>query len=278
MIDRLLKKLRLPRIREVYSEYIERANSTEMSYSGFLTALLEEEAASRDENRLKTLMRQAKFPFDKTIEQFDFRVHPELRRKVFLSYLDASFVKEGKSLVLIGAPGLGKTHLAVAMGIKMVHKGYDVRFVTVQNIVNRVLESQSHKDRAKALKPYLKCDLLCLDELGYLPPEPDIGPVLYELISSRYERRATIITSNKSLTEWGGIIGDTALAGALIDRLLHHGDVYYLKGESYRLKDRSMTIKREIKAQNEDAGDSDLKHPRVCSDDNIQPNLILLRE
>jgi len=246
-MDELLKKLRLPRIRAIYREYVERANLEDLGYSQFLLMLLEEEAASREENRLKTLMRQAKFPFDKTIEQFDFRVHPELRRKVFMSYLDVSFVKEGKSLVLIGAPGLGKTHLAVAMGIKMVHKGYDVRFVTVQNLVNRVLESQSHKDRAKTLKPYLKCDLLCLDELGYLPPEPDIGPVLYELISSRYERQATIITSNKSLTEWGGIMGDNALAGALIDRLLHHGDVYYLKGESYRLKDRGKLIRQETK-------------------------------
>ena len=109
----------------------------------------------------------------------------------------------------------------------------------------QVLEAETHRERKNILKPYLKCDVLCLDEFGYLPLEADVGPILYELISSRYERKATIITGNKSLTEWGGILGDTALAGALIDRLLHHGDVYYLKGESYRLKDRGKPMHPE---------------------------------
>ena len=236
MIEEMLRKLRLPRIRTIYNEWIEKANREEMSYLEFLRGLMEEELCSREEKRLKTLMRRARFPFNKTLEQFDFRVHPELRRKVFRSYLEDSFVKEGKSLVLIGPPGLGKTHLATAIGIRMVQKGFDVRFTTVQSLVNRVLEAETHRERIRILKPYKKCALLCLDELGYLPCDPDIGPILYELISSRYEKKATIITSNKSLTHWGGIIGDNALAGALIDRLLHHGDVYYLKGESYRLK------------------------------------------
>jgi DNA replication protein DnaC len=120
----------------------------------------------------------------------------------------------------------------------MVQRGFDVRFATVQNLVNRVMEGETIRERHRVLKPYLNCDLLCLDEMGYLPPDPEMGPILYELISSRYEKKATIITSNKSLTEWGIILGDTALASALIDRLLHHGDVYYLKGESYRLKDK----------------------------------------
>jgi DNA replication protein DnaC len=249
MIEELLKKLRLPRIRSIYPEYIEKANKEDMKYSDFLLALLEEETASREENRLKALLRRARFPYQKTLEQFDFRLHPELRRKVFQAYLEEGFVREGRSLVLIGAPGLGKTHLTTSIGIRMVQKGFDVRFVTVQNLVNRVLESESIKERHRVLKSYLNCDLLLLDELGYLPPEPEVGPILYELISSRYEKKATIITSNKSLTEWGGIIGDTALASALIDRLLHHGDVYYLKGESYRLKDKDKSVKQEIRGE-----------------------------
>lgn len=245
MIEDLLKKLRLPRIRGLYREYIDKATREEMGYGDFLLALLEEEAASREENRLRTLMRRARFPYQKTLEQFDFRVHAELRRKVFQSYLEETFVRDGKSLVLIGAPGLGKTHLSIAIGIQSVQRGFDVRFVTVQSLVNKVLEPESLKDRHRILKPYLTCDVLILDELGYLPPEPEVGPVLYEVISSRYEKKATIITSNKSLTEWGNILGDTALASALIDRLLHHGDVYYLKGESYRLKDKPAVVSFE---------------------------------
>jgi DNA replication protein DnaC len=217
-----------------------------MGYVDFLRGLLEEELCSREEKRLKTLMRRARFPFHKTLEQFDFRSHPELRRKVFQSYLEETFVREGRSLVFIGAPGLGKTHLCIAIGIRMVHRGFDVRFVSVQGLVNRFLEAESYREKQRVLRPYQCCSLLILDEFGYLMSEPETGPVLYELISSRYEKGATIITSNKSLTEWGGIIGDNALASALIDRLLHHGDVYYLKGESYRLKDKDKSVKQDV--------------------------------
>ena len=275
MMDELLKKLRLPRIRSIYSEYIDRANREDMGYSDFLLSLLEEEAASRDENRLKTLMRNAKFPYLKTLEQFDFRVHPELRRKVFRTYLDDLFIRDGKSLVLIGAPGLGKTHLSISIGIRAVRKNFDVRFTTVQNLVNKVLESETLKERHKILRPYLSCDLLILDELGYLPPEPEVGPVLYELISSRYEKRATIITGNKSLTEWGKILGDTALAGALIDRLLHHGDVYYLKGESYRLKGKPGSVVPGTLNSVETAKFDSL---RDCSESKYGPDLLNLTE
>ena len=237
-MDDLLRRLALPRIRLIYRDVIERAGREELSYSDFLRILLEEEVCAREENRLKNLMKKAKFPFEKTLEQFDFRCHPELRRQVFQNYLEESFVTQGKALVMIGAPGLGKTHAAVAIGIRMVQRKYDVRFITVQRLVNRVLEAETPREREKILRPYRRCALLLLDEFGYLMPEPETGPILYELISERYEKKATIITSNKSLTEWGKIIGDNSLASALIDRLMHHGDVYYLKGESYRLKDK----------------------------------------
>lgn len=211
-MDDLLKRLALPRIRLIYRDVIERAGREEMSYSDFLRILLEEEACAREENRLKRLMKKAKFPFEKTLEQFDFRCHPELRRQVFQNYLEESFVTLGKALVLISAPGLGKTHLSVAIGIRMVQRKFDVRFITVQRLVNRVLQAETAREREKILRPYRRCALLILDEFGYLMPEPETGPILYELISERYEKKATIITSNKSLTEWGKIIGDNSLA------------------------------------------------------------------
>jgi DNA replication protein DnaC len=113
--------------------------------------------------------------------------------------------------------------------------------VVVQELMNRYLASETHKQRVRILKPYKKCDLLILDEFGYLPHGPELGPLLYEIISERYEHSATIITSNKSLKEWGKVLSDTALASALVDRLMHHGDVYYLKGKSYRLRDKPST-------------------------------------
>lgn len=258
-MDELLKKLRLPRIRLIYREWIERANKEAMSYGDFLRGLLEEEMVSREESRLRGLMRRANFPFEKTLEEFDFRCHPELRRQVFKSYLERDFVKEGKSLVLIGAPGLGKTHLGVAIGINMVRQGFDVKFTTVQRLVNRMLEAESPRLRQKEIRQFRNCDLLVLDEFGYLLPEPETGPILYELISERYEKKATIITSNKSLTEWGKIIQDNSLASALVDRLMHHGDVYYLKGESFRMRGKQ---KNQPETEKDEKKNDSTKNPK----------------
>lgn len=255
-IEALLRKLHLRRMREVFGDWIERSSREGASFADFLGGLLEEEIAGREERRLGRLVHQADFPFEKTLEQFDFRRHPELRRQVFQSYLDPGFVREGRALVLIGAPGLGKTHLATSIGIHLVQRGFVARFVQVQALVNRVLRADGPRERERVLRPYAKCDLLILDELGYLAPEPGTGPLLYELIAQRYERRATIITSNKSLTEWGRVLSDIALAGALIDRLMHHGDVYYLKGQSYRLKDKALPSPENGTQKRESGADS----------------------
>lgn len=237
-IENMLRRLRLPRIRNVFREKLQAAAVDGTSLTDLLGNLLEDELSSREESQLRSRVRRASFPFNKTLEQFDFRRHPQLRRQAFQSYLDPSFVKEGHSLVLIGAPGLGKTHLAVAIGVQQALRGADVRFVRVQKLMARVLEAPGPRERELVLKPLRKCGLLVLDEFGYLLTDPETGPILYDLVAERYERGATLITSNKSLQEWGKVLGDTSLASALVDRLMHHGQVYYLKGESYRLKDK----------------------------------------
>lgn len=150
---------------------------------------------------------------------------------------------------MTASPGLGKTHISVAIGIKMVQRRFDVRFITVQRLVNQVLSAETAKEKNRILRTYRNCSLLILDEFGYLLPDSETGPVLYELIAERYEKRATIITSNKSLTEWGKIIQDNSLASALIDRLMHHGDVYYFKGESYRLKGKEKILEQPNQKQ-----------------------------
>ena len=242
-MDTLLKELKLVRIRMIYRDYIEKANKDDLSYYDFLKNLLLEELAAREENRLCRKMREANFPFEKTIESFNFNLRPELNKRTFLGYLTESFIQDGHCLVFIGPPGLGKTHLSVAIGIRMIELGFTARFILAQHLVNEYLkEKQRGKDNT-LLSPLKKVDLLIIDEFGYLPYPEKAGPLFYELIASRYERNlSTIITSNKALREWGNILHDMSLATALVDRLMERGDVYYLSGESYRLRGKEKNL------------------------------------
>lgn len=240
-MDDMCSRLKLSRIRESYREWIEKASREDMEYAEFLRGLLEEEIVAREEKGMRRRLKAAGFPFEKTMEQFDFSFRPELRRQVFLNYLSESFIKEGRSLCLIGPAGLGKTHLAVAIGIRQAMRGYDVCFRTVQDLMNRVLKANGWAGRQRELSHPNKCDLLVLDELGYLPQDPQVGPVVYELIASRYEKKAVIVTSNKSITDWGKVLHDTSLAAVVVDRIMHHGEVYYLSGQSYRLRGKKIS-------------------------------------
>ena len=235
-LDSKLASLKLGRMRQVVASWIDHAATSGMSYAEFLEELLNEELLARQENQIRRRMSQATFPFAATIEQFDFLVRPELKRSVILRYFDSSFVTETKSLLLIGPSGTGKTHLAIAVGTKMAQLGYSVRFVTAQQIANLVLDAATPGAKAQLLQGWLSCQVLIIDEFGYLPLDPHIGPVLYEIIAGRYQKGATIITSNKSLPTWGEVIRDNTLMMALFDRLLHHGEVFYLRGASYRLR------------------------------------------
>jgi DNA replication protein DnaC len=234
----LLAYLGLHQAAAAVPDWLDRAAAQELSYGDFLQGLLEEEAAARATAATQKRLRQATFPYAATIEQFDFRFRPELRRQVVLRYLDPTFVQEARSLVLIGAPGLGKTMLAICVATKHVQLGATARFITTQHRANQLGRITTSAARQRLLRPLLTCDVLVLDELGYLPTTADFGPALYELIAGRYERRPTVITSNKSLTDWASVVQDASLAAALVDRLLHHGEVFYLRGPSWRVKGR----------------------------------------
>ena len=235
----LLEHLGLPHAAAVVEMWLARAAEEELSYADFLRNVLDEELVARQQVATERRLRQAGFPFAASIEQFDFRFRPELKRQVVLRCLDVSFVEQASCLTLIGAPGLGKTMLAISIATKQVQLGYSARFVTVQRLVAQLGQASSSVARQRLLRPLLKCDVLVLDELGYLPTEASFGPALYELIAGRYTRRPTIITSNKSLTEWSTVVQDVSLAAAIVDRLMDRGQVFYLKGPSWRMRGRS---------------------------------------
>jgi DNA replication protein DnaC len=235
----LCERVQLRHAAAALPAWLDRAARDELGYAEFLRGLLEEEAAARAEAETAHRLRQAGLPFAATIEQVDFRFRPELKRQVLLRYLDAAFVEQATTLAFVGAPGLGKTMLAVCIATKLVQLGYTARFVTAQALAAQLGRARTAVGRDRVLRPLLACDVLVLDELGYLPTEPAFGPALYELVAGRYERRPTIITSNKSLTDWAAVVQDVSLAAAIVDRLLHHGQVFYLKGPSWRVRGRS---------------------------------------
>jgi DNA replication protein DnaC len=202
----VLEHLGLHQAADVLTAWLDRAAAQELSYADFLQGLLEEESTARANAATQKRLRQAGFPFAATLEQFDFRFRPELKRQVVLRYLDPTFIEQARSLALIGPPGLGKTMLAVCVATKHIQLGATARFITAQQLANQLGRSSTSLGRQRLLRPLLACDVLVLDELGYLPTLPGFGPALYELV----------------------------------DRILHHGEVFYLKGPSWRVKGRSV--------------------------------------
>lgn len=242
-LDHKLAQLKLGRLRAVVESWITQAEQHQLGYAEFLDELLAEELLGRQENQIRRKLKAAGFPYSATLEQFDFSLRPELKRSVMMRFFDSAFVEKAGSLILIGPSGLGKTHLAIALGTRMVQLGYSVRFLTAQQFANGVLAAQDRAVLERLLTPLMRCDLLILDEFGYLNVKAQVGPALYELVSGRYTRHATVITSNKSLGNWGEVVGgDTALMMAILDRLLHHGEVFYLRGASYRMRGKDGVV------------------------------------
>jgi len=258
-MEQLMTTLKLARIREVYPHWLEIAANEQMSYSQFLEGLLSEEVVARAENQTQRRLKSADFPFEKTIEQFDFSFRPELKRQVILNCMDPTFIHKGKSLVLIGPPGVGKTHLAIAIGIKLIQIGLTVKFVEAQKLINDYLASENTDSTEKFLNSLAKVDLLIIDEFGYLPHSHQIGPLFYQIIADRYEKKSTIITSNKALAAWASVLHDSSLAAALIDRLMHHGEVFYLSGESYRLRGKQKYLSGNLAESGSQQGTSQTK-------------------
>lgn len=225
-----LKRLKLIRAAEVMDDLAATSHQDGGSYLSFLDRILEEEVAARDKRRVSTAMKTAGLPMAKTIEEYDFSFHPHLDKRSVMEVFDMTFLAKQENVIFLGPPGVGKTHLAIALAIKACCHGFKVYFTTMHTLIAKLKESQ-----AKG-KAYLNSSLVIVDEVGYLPVTSQEAYLFFQFISYRYERSSTIITSNKSFGDWQELFGDTVIASAILDRLLHHCKVVNIKGHSYRLQ------------------------------------------
>jgi len=233
-----LKDLGLSQAAELLDSRLESAAQGQLSYADFLSDLLEAELSARRDRYITARTRLAHLPFQKTLEQFDFSFQPSIDERQVRELATLAFVEEAANLILLGPPGVGKTHLAVAIGLEAIRNGVGVYFVTAHNLVEDLRRAYADGRLERRMRVYLAPRILIIDEMGYLPFDSTGATMLFQLVSARYERGSIILTSNKGFGEWGEIFGDLVLATAILDRLLHHSHIINIRGESYRLREK----------------------------------------
>ena len=213
---------------------LEEVQKETISYTDFLDRVLEEEISCRQDRRVQTLLKMSRFPYLKSLAEFNFSFQPQIEEPIIRELASLSFLERKENIIFLGPPGVGKTHLAVAIGIAACQKGRKVYFTDMEKLINDLKNWNKKK-----LWFYQRLSLLVIDEVGYLPLDRMESHLFFKLVNSRYETGSTILTSNKSFTEWGDIFGDAVVASAVLDRLLHHATVINIRGGSYRLKDKN---------------------------------------
>lgn len=237
-LERLFARMKLEHLEAQLDTVCEQAAKRELDYKSFLTEALATEWRGRHLRSTEMRLKQARLPAVKTLEQFDFSFQPSLDRQIMRELAGLSFVDRAENVILLGPPGVGKTHLATSLGVKACEAGHRVLYLTFKELLTRLKRSVTEQRLTQTLQQLTYPKVLILDEIGYLPLTRDEAHLFFRVLTRRYEKAPLILTSNKSFLDWGEIFGDQVLATAILDRLLHHATTINIKGESYRLKDK----------------------------------------
>jgi DNA replication protein DnaC len=233
-----LRKLRLLKSGERLEAILQEAASRELPYAEFLEQVLGEEVAAKTSKNIAMRTAMARFPFVKPLETFDFTYQPSIDSKQVQQLASCHYIEHGDNVIVLGPPGVGKTHLAVSLGLKAIEHGYRVLFSTAAHLIAVLTKAHAEGRLDERLKFYTTPRLLIVDEIGYLPIDRVGANLFFQLISRRYERGPMILTSNQSFGAWGEVFGDRIIATAILDRLLHHAVTLNIRGNSYRLKEK----------------------------------------
>ena len=237
IIQHLLKRLRLPTMGHQYRKLAQEAAAENKPYEDFLLRLLEMEVTHREENTQKRLIVQARFPYLRTLDQFDFSAMPSVNKAKVLELAKGEYLAKKDNVALIGNMGTGKTHVAISLGLLACRQGKKVRFITATGLVNDLVEAQEQHTLGRRLAQLQKLDLLILDEVGFVPFNPDGARLLFQVCSDRYLKGSLLVTTNLEFARWVEVFGDERLTGALLDRFTHHCHILGFNGDSYRFKE-----------------------------------------
>ena len=238
LLETHLRQLRIPTFLQNYAQFAADASRNKQDHVRYLLALAEVEVTQREQNQRARRIKAARFPVLKELADFDFSAIPSLDKARVLDLARGEYVSRRESILLVGNPGLGKTHLAISLGLAACRQGHKVRFWTAAGLVNELLQAQDELRLHKFIASALKFKLVVLDELGFIPFTPNGAQALFTFCSELYERAAVLVTTNLKFADWTQVFGDERLTAALLDRLTHHAHILELVGESYRFRQR----------------------------------------